>query len=40
AITFSLATAVLHVFEQHWSLSAGSAIIALMAWHASFKRLR
>ncbi|MFT6268328.1 MAG: ubiquinone biosynthesis protein [Alphaproteobacteria bacterium] len=40
AITFSIAAAVLQVFDQHWSLSVGSAVIALMAWHASFKRLR
>lgn len=39
AITFSIASAVLHVFEAHWGLSSGSAIIALLAWYLSFKRL-
>jgi ubiquinone biosynthesis protein len=40
AITFSIITAVLHVFEQHWGLSGGSATIALVAWYLSFKRLK
>lgn len=39
AITFSIASAVLHVFEAHWGLSSGSAIIAVLAWYLSFKRL-
>ena len=40
AITFSIAAAVLHVYEQHWSLSAGCALVAVVAWYYSFKRLR
>jgi ubiquinone biosynthesis protein len=40
AITFSIAAAVLYVYEQHLALSIGSASIALLAWYSSFKRLR
>ncbi|GAB56832.1 probable ubiquinone biosynthesis protein ubiB [Glaciecola punicea ACAM 611] len=39
AVTFSIAAAVLYVFEQHWLLSCGSALVALFAWYFSFKRL-
>lgn len=39
AITFSIAAAILYVFEQHWAISAGSAIVAVVCWHLSFKRL-
>lgn len=39
AITFSIAAAVLHVFEQHWALSLSSAGIGAVAWYYSFKRL-
>lgn len=40
AITFSVAAAVLHVFEQHWGFSSGCAVVALLGWYLSFKRLR
>lgn len=40
AVTFSIAAAVLHVFEQHWLLSATSAVIGIVAWSMTFKRLR
>lgn len=39
AITFSIAAAVLHVFEQHWAISSASAAIAIVSWYLSFKRL-
>lgn len=40
AITFSIAAAVLHVFEQHWAISSASFAIAIISWYLSFKRLR
>lgn len=40
AVTFSLASAALWVFEEHWLFSAGGAIIAGLAWYFSFRRLR
>ena len=40
AITFSIAAAILHVYDQHYLLSGGSALIAVVAWYFSFKRLR
>ena len=40
AFTFSITAAVLLVFEYHWGVSAGSAVIALVSWYLSFKRLR
>jgi ubiquinone biosynthesis protein len=40
AITFSIATAVLYVYNQHWLLCVGSGAIALVSWYLSFKKLR
>jgi ubiquinone biosynthesis protein len=39
AITFSIATAIVHVFDQHWALSASTGFIAVVSWYLSFRRL-
>lgn len=40
AMTFSILTAVLYVYEQHWGLYAAAASVALIAWYLAFRRLR
>lgn len=40
AITFSIAAAVLYVFEQHWLLSTACLGICSVSWYLSFKKLR
>jgi len=39
ALTFSIISALLYIFEQHWSLPTLSALGALVAWYMSFKRI-
>ena len=39
AITFSIASAALYVYDQHWALTTTSAVIAVLSWFLSFKRL-
>ncbi|MGB3724636.1 MAG: ubiquinone biosynthesis regulatory protein kinase UbiB [Glaciecola sp.] len=38
-ITFSIVSAVLYVYEQHWLLIAAAAGVAVVSWIMSFKRL-
>lgn len=40
AITMSIVTALLYVYEQHWLVSSSCASVAVLGWYLSFRRLR